>query len=298
MIITRDFAMPIIRAALNEDIGHKDVTTDNIIDGNLYVKAEIVAKDNCILAGIDIAKWVFQCLERYRYLKFNSLAKDGESISKNKRIAIFEANARAVLKGERTALNFLSRLSGIATLTNEYVKKTRPSLVKIMDTRKTTPGLRYFEKYAVNLGGGFNHRMNLSEMILIKENHIQIKSFEEKANTVKDIIDQARNKTKGKMTEVEVRNLNEFKHALDAEPDIIMLDNMSAPDAKKAVVLRNNLSKNVLIEYSGGISLNNVKRIAKTGVDIISVGALTHSAPAIDFSLDIIAKIPRPRRNK
>jgi len=197
--------------------------------------------------------------------------------------------ARAILTAERTVLNFLAHLSGIATQTKGFIEKIKPYKAKILDTRKTTPGLRILEKYAVKCAGGFNHRLGLWDMVLIKDSHKKIRRSKierrlEKVS-IKELIKDARRKNKNKKIEIEVENLREFQDALLARPDIIMLDNMDLKRIKKALVLRRG--RRPLIEVSGNITLNNVRAIAKTGVDMISIGSLTHSVKAIDFSLEV-----------
>jgi len=219
---------------------------------------------------------------------FNLLKQDGERIKKGEKVVLVQGKVKSILSAERTALNFLQRLSGIATFTAKYVEKIKGTKAKILDTRKTTPGLRVLEKYAVKAGGGENHRMGLFDMILIKENHIKA------AGGISDAIKNARSKYRTKKIEVEVGNLSEVKEAIGSEsagslgPDWMMLDNMKIQQMKKAVRMIRSISPNIKIEASGGINLKNVRKIALTGVDFISVGALTHSAPALDLSLILI----------
>lgn len=214
-------------------------------------------------------------------IKVMPLVLDGRTFKAEEVIAYIEGDAQAILTAERVALNFLSHLSGIASLTAKFVKAVKPCRTKIMDTRKTTPGLRPLEKYAVRVGGGYNHRMSLYDQILIKDNHLKI--VDSRWSIVHRIIENA--KRKKIKTEIEVTNLKEFKSAIRIKPDIIMLDNMSLREIKAAVKFRNSLSTK--LEASGGVNLNNVKKIASTGADIISIGALTNSAKPIDFSLEI-----------
>ncbi len=295
MKLSRENVLPIIKAALKEDIGSGDITTEPLFKEEApFVKGHIFAKSTGIIAGLDIAKWTFE--ELGRRVKFISLVRDGRYVKRFQRLAIIKGPAGLVLKGERTALNFLAHLSGIATLTNLFVKKISGTKAKIFDTRKTTPILRYLEKYAVRVGGGYNHRMGLWDGVLIKDNHIDSyrpQTTDHRPQTIKDVITIM--KEKGyKRIEIEVKDLKEFKAALESGADIIMLDNMKLSDIKKAVQIRNNLclksqvsSLKSLIEISGGVSLQNVRNIAKTGVDMISVGSLTHSAPPLDLSLKI-----------
>ena len=270
----------IIRHSLIEDIGRGDITTKLTIPKDKKIKAEIKTKEDCIICGIEIAEKVFKAIDRT--IKFVGLVKDGRAIKSGKAIARITGKAANILTAERVALNLLSLLSGIATTTRAFVKHIEPYKTKITDTRKTLPGLRDLQKYAVRVGGGHNHRMGLDEMILIKDNHIKVTEGYEKLPSV----------PKGFKIEIETQNLDEFKHALYFKPDIIMLDNMSLEDIKEAVKIRNNTEFKshhlpTKLEASGGVNFDTVKKIAATGVDIISIGALTHSVKAIDMNLDI-----------
>ena len=217
-------------------------------------------------------------------IKFMPLVSDGKSFKTNAVIARVEGNVQSILSAERAALNFLSRLSGIATLTSKFVNKIKPYKVKIMDTRKTTPGLRLLEKYAVAAGGGCNHRLGLHDQILIKDNHLKAIDYDWAAlcHTIRKY------KKRRVNTEIEVSDLKELNEALKLTPDIIMLDNMGIKEMKAAVKSLRSLRSNIKLEASGGVSLKNVRKIAATGVDMISVGGLTHSSNPIDFSLEII----------
>ena len=278
MKINKERALPIIMSALREDVGAGDITGAVVLEKDINVTANIIAKEQCILCGVDVVKWVFDTIDER--MIFNPLHKDGDRLKKNKRVASLKGSARNILTGERSALNFLARLSGISTLTGSFVEKLKGSKASIFDTRKTIPGLRELEKYAVKIGGGSNHRMGLWDQVLIKDNHLALCSMEDaikkaKARHYKDI-------------EVEVDDLNNFKVALEAGADIIMLDNMKIEDLRKAVRLnKKKKGPRPLLEYSGGVRLEDVAKIAKTGVDRISVGFLTHSTPSIDFSLEI-----------
>jgi nicotinate-nucleotide pyrophosphorylase (carboxylating) len=210
------------------------------------------------------------------------LKRDGQKVRKGEKIASIEGKAKDILTAERTALNFLQRLSGIATMTSKYVEKTKRTKAKILDTRKTTPGLRTLEKQAVKAGGGQNHRMGLFDMFLIKENHIKA------AGGITQAVKKAKSRRKKEKIEVEVRNPSELKEALQSKPDWIMLDNMSTEQMKKAVSIIRAVDPKIKIEASGNVNLKNVRKIALAGVDFISVGALTHSAPALDLSLILI----------
>lgn len=284
MKLTKERVLPIIMNALSEDMGSGDITSSVIFEKDENIMADIVANEECVFAGSDIARWIFDSLDER--VIFRPLCNDGDNIRKGKRVISLKGSIRNILAGERTVLNFLGRLSGISTLANRIVKKVKRTGVKIFDTRKTTPGLRTLEKYAVKVGGGYNHRMGLWDGILIKDNHLdgsQVTSRRSRLRAINDAVTKA--KQKGyKNVEIEVCNLKEFKIALEAGADIIMLDNMHIEDVRKAV----RLSKSgPLLEVSGNITLENVARIAKTGVDRISIGSLTHSAPSIDFSLEI-----------
>lgn len=273
----------IIKKALAEDVGGGDITTKLLFPEPIRIRAKIIAKQDGVVCGIAVVEKVFKLLDTK--LRFNKKVKDGRRVKKGETICAIEGDARAILTGERTALNFLSHLSGIATLTRKYVGKVKPYKVKILDTRKTTPGLRVLEKYAVKCGGGTNHRMGLWDGVLIKDNHIVVVSRQSSVVSIKNLVTNVRKKTNKKI-EIEIENLKQFKEALAAGPDVIMLDNMTIADIKKAVALRNKLTTK--LEVSGGVTLKNVRAIAKTGVDMISIGALTHSAKAMDFSLEVI----------
>ncbi len=270
----------LIHLALSEDIGRGDLTSEAVVDGKLSGKAVILAKQEGILAGLSVAKMVFQMVDPA--VVFKMLKQDGERIKKGGKVASVQGKVKNILSAERTALNFLQRLCGIATLTGKYVEKIGGTKAKILDTRKTTPGLRVLEKYAVKAGGGKNHRMGLFDMILIKENHIRA------GGGIWDAIKKARSSYKRKKIEVEVRNLRELREAIEVMPDWIMLDNMKIQQMKKAVGMIRSVSSAIKIEASGSVNLRNVRKIAQTGVDFISVGALTHSTPALDLSLILI----------
>ncbi len=269
----------IVANALKEDIGSKDLTSENFISGVKSAKARIVAQEDCIICGMDVAAGVFKSLNPK--VKFKALFSDGDKVKKGKVIVEIYGRAADILKAERVALNFLSFLSAISTKTRNFVEAVKPYKAKIIDTRKTIPGLRLLQKYAVRLGGGFNHRYTLDEMILIKDNHLLILGG----------IENIENLPQNYSTEVEVKNLKEFQIALKLSPDIIMLDNMSPANMKKAVKLRNklpNMGKIPQLEASGGVTLKNVKNIASSGVNTISIGALTHTIDSINLSLEIL----------
>ena len=268
----------IIKIALREDTGERDITSVATIPKDKYAKAILLAKENCVVCGLGLAAEVFKIQDKN--IKFKPRVSDGQKIKKGKIIAYISGRAQSILTAERVALNFLSLLCGVATKTRAYADKVKPYKVKILDTRKTIPALRELQKYAVRIGGGYNNRMRLDEMALIKDNHVKILSPKLK---LKDLIQRIPKNIK---IEIEVRNLREFKEALEARPDIIMLDNMKVADMAEAVLLRGGAMPK--IEVSGNVNLNNVRGIAKTGVDMISVGALTHSVQAIDISLEIL----------
>ncbi|MDD5583639.1 MAG: carboxylating nicotinate-nucleotide diphosphorylase [Candidatus Omnitrophica bacterium] len=278
-----------IKMALQEDIGRVDITTLFTIPYHFKIKSVLFAKEDGILCGIDVAKRVF--FEKSRNITFKALKKDGETFKKGEKIALISGDARIILSCERVALNFLSLLSGIASNTRQFVEKVKGSSTKILDTRKTTPNLRVLEKYAVRTGGGTNHRSNLQDAILMKDNHLRAGKFIR--NGVFDVIRMAKcisylRTLAGVKLEIEVEELSEFKGVIKYAPDVIMLDNFTVPNLKKAVVFRNKYYPTVKLEASGGINLSNVSAVAKTGVDFISIGSITHSPKAIDFSLEVL----------
>ncbi|MBI5327186.1 MAG: carboxylating nicotinate-nucleotide diphosphorylase [Deltaproteobacteria bacterium] len=268
----------IIETALLEDVGSGDITTMAVVDRNVEGSAEIIAKEDMVVAGALIAEAVFKTIDAK--IEFKAFVKDGDRVKKGKIIAAVSGRLSAIFIGERVALNFLQRLSGIATLTSRFVNNVKGLKVKILDTRKTTPGLRILEKYAVRMGGGFNHRFGLCDGVLIKDNHIAA------VGRIAEAVCRAREKApKNMLIEVEVKNMTEVKEAIIAGADVIMLDNMKPSVMKQAV---KTIGKAALIEASGGVNLKNIRAIAKTGVDFISVGALTHSARAVDISLEVV----------
>jgi len=281
-----------IRLAIQEDIGHGDITSFLIVPEGKKAAADIIAKEECILAGMPFVKEVFNIIDPRVDIK--NFFDEGANVKRGDIIAKVSGSARSLLSGERISLNILQRVSGIATIANRFVKKVKGLPVKITDTRKTIPGMRIMEKYGVIIGGGVNHRFGLYDGILIKDNHIKI------AGGVRKSVELAKKGHHLLKIEVEVKNLDEFKEVLDAGADVIMLDNMSIDDMKKAVEIRNSKSgikseiraknKNyrVLLEASGNVDLENVRSIAETGVDIVSVGVLTHSAKAVDISMKIV----------
>lgn len=280
----------IVKEALEEDIGRCDITTIYTVPPHIQGKAVIIAKESGLLCGIKVVRAVFKELDKH--IIFKSLKNDGEVFQKNEQIASISGRYFAILSAERVALNFLSLLSGIATLTRAFVNAVRGTSTKIMDTRKTTPNLRILEKYAVRLGGGHNHRKSLEEEILVKDNHLRAGSFirQGKINEgkIEELIKAA--KASSLRIEIEVEALHEFKSIIKYKPDVIMLDNFSIAHTRKAVEFRNSNFAGVKLEASGGISLKDVAAVAKSGVDFISVGSITHSPKAIDFSLEILDK--------
>ena len=263
-----------IKVALEEDIGTGDITTNAVISDKEVTVGKVIAKEDLMLCGLNIFEYVFLCLDKN--IKIDTKHTDGEKVQNGSTLLTFSGNICSLLAGERVALNILQRLSGIATLTKKFVEKI-PSTVRVLDTRKTTPGMRALEKYAVRCGGGSNHRFGLFDAVLIKDNHIKA------AGSITKAVEKARkNIPHPQKIEVEVKKIEEVKEALQAECDIIMLDNMSPGQVKKAVKIINKRSR---IEISGNIRLSNIQNIASEGIDYISVGALTHSAPAVDISM-------------
>jgi nicotinate-nucleotide pyrophosphorylase (carboxylating) len=273
----------IIDRALAEDLGKGDVTTEALIPGHWRGMAFVVAKKEGILAGINVAKQVFHRVDPE--LSAEILLQDGARVMPGTRIAKVSGSIASILKAERVALNFVQHLSGIASETNRYVEAVKGLPVRIMDTRKTTPGLRSLEKHAVKVGGGENHRMNLGDGVLIKDNHLA--ALRSQGLNIKEVVAKARQHAPQRLpVEVEVRTVSEALEAVEAGADIILLDNMSLEDMRSAVKCINGRA---LVEASGGITLDNVRAVAETGVDFISVGALTHSARALDISLELEA---------
>jgi nicotinate-nucleotide pyrophosphorylase (carboxylating) len=291
----------LIRRALAEDVGSGDVTCLATISATAVAHARIIAKTPLVCAGLPIAALVFRTLDAD--IAVQLLAQDGDLVEKERELAKIHGHARAILSGERTALNFLAHLSGIATLTHQFVERLAGTNAKIRDTRKTTPGLRMLEKYAVRMGGGTNHRIGLYDAILLKENHIAV------AGGVKPALDQAHAYSSSQMRpqemtayesiaatrgnaantslpiQIEVRDERELREALEAGAESVLLDNMTPEAAKTCVQLARSLRHDVVVELSGGITLDNARAYAETGADFLSSGALTHSAPAADLSL-------------
>ena len=266
---------PILRRALEEDIGTGDVTTMATIQPGVQASAELVAKEDFILSGIDVAQRVFYLLSQET--AFEKLIEDGQSVKRGDVLAWLKGDAAVLLQGERVALNFLQRMCGVATLTAAFVKQIEDTGAVVVDTRKTTPGLRVLEKYSVRMGGGGNHRMALYDAVLIKENHVSA------AGGIASAVSRARQSVPHtQKIEVEVRDQAEVAEALDAGADILLLDNMSTEELRAAVRM---IDGRAVTEASGGVNLETIREIAETGVQLISVGALTHSYHAVDISM-------------
>lgn len=272
----------LIELALKEDGVFNDVTTKSLIPKEKKAKAVLIANKSGILCGTKIFAEVFKTIDKK--CKVHTIKSDGAEIKKSDHILEIDGPAYAILAGERTALNFLQHMSGIATLTNEFVRASKNGKTKIYDTRKTLPGYRDMAKYAVRCGGGANHRMGLSDMVLIKDNHLSLtKNLPEKTK-------QLRKTYKNMLIEVECENIDQVKHALDAKADIIMLDNTKLANTKKMInLIRKSSTKNYKpeIEISGGVNHQSIKQFAKLGIERISIGMITHSAPALDITLEI-----------
>jgi nicotinate-nucleotide pyrophosphorylase (carboxylating) len=288
-------AIQLVKYALSEDVGTGDITSLNTIKSGIHARAAIVAKEPGVIAGLDVARLTFR--EADATLKFRLLAKDGDRVEAGVAVAQVVGDAGSVLKAERTALNFLQRLSGVATLTRRFVDRVAGTGVTILDTRKTTPGLRFLEKYAVKCGGGENHRLALWDMYLVKDNHIRA------AGGLTAAIDRISRTRQGDLLlEVEVESLDQLREALRPEVDRILVDNRPMDEVRRAVEtvdawcrdhapdsprMPEGAKRWPEIEVSGGVTLDNVRGYAESGVNYISVGALTHSAPALDLSLEI-----------
>ncbi len=270
----------IVRTALAEDRAHEDVTTQAVVDPDLVARARLVAREAGVVCGLGVAACVFATLDER--VTFQAHASEGAHVTAGAVIATVAGPAQAVLSGERTALNLVQRLSGVATLTRRFVEAAGGTPCAILDTRKTTPGLRDLEKYAVRCGGGTNHRRDLATMAMIKDNHRE--AVARQGGTLTDAVVAIRRHSPGTPVEIEVDTLDEIEAALAASPEWVLLDNMTTAQMREAVAIVGGRAK---LEASGGVNLGRVAGIAATGVDAISVGALTHSAPALDVSLDI-----------
>jgi len=272
----------LLRSFLAEDIGTGDITTETTVSSLQRGRGEVIAKSPLTLAGIELFAEVFRVLDAGTEVQL--LSHDGEALMPGQVPARLSASARALLTGERVALNLLQRLSGVATRTHQFVHAIAGTQAQILDTRKTTPGLRALEKYAVRVGGGKSHRKDLGEAVLIKENHIRLAGGVSAALAAAQAV-----KGRVKWIEVEVTNLDELRAALRHDPDVILLDNMKPPLVRQAVEMihKHEAPNKILAEASGGITLENVREFAEAGVDWISIGALTHSAAAVDLSFEI-----------
>jgi nicotinate-nucleotide pyrophosphorylase (carboxylating) len=282
----------IIDLALAEDLGYGDITSETLIPPELQGSAYIMAKAAGVLAGGEVVRMIFSKVDLT--LKTELPIADGAIIKPGDVVCAVSGGVVSILKGERVALNFLSRLSGIATYTAHFVAETKGLRARIFDTRKTTPGLRQLEKYAVHLGGGQSHRLHLGSAILIKDNHLT--ALRSLGMSLKDIVAKAKQKApKGLVVEVEVSTLDEALAAAEGGADVIMLDNMSPDEIRRVKGL---IPGHIKTEASGSITLENVRRVARAGVDIISIGALTHSAPTLDFSLELEPASVKPDSTK
>ena len=271
----------IIDRALEEDLGWGDVTTDSLIPDDMEGKASVISGGEGVLAGVEVLKKVFLRIDPS--LEVKARLDDGERLSVGQIIAVIKGRVSNILRGERVALNFLQRMSGVATETACYVDKVQGLPVRIADTRKTVPGLRVLDKYAVRIGGGINHRLHLGDGILVKDNHLAV--LRSKGVNLKDIVAKTRqNHPRTLQVEIEVASIEEAEAATEAGADIVLLDNMDVEDMQRAV---DAIRSRSLIEASGGLTLGNVRRVAEAGVDFISVGCLTHSAKALDIRLEI-----------
>ncbi len=260
---------------MSEDLRPSGDITTQLIKNNKKIKAKIISNERCVVGGLNFVKEAFKYSDKK--IVFKKKTKDGKKIKKGKVVAIIHGKPKAILKSERVALNFLSLISGVATITRKFVDKVKGKKCKICCTRKTAPNLRSIQKYGVKLGGGLNHRFNLSDEILIKDNHISIDG------NIRNLVKRATKNKKGKKITVEVDNLSQLKKIINLKFNRILFDNMSPKNLRKGVGLSNKLYET---EASGGITLKNVRKIASTGVKRISVGKITHSAPAVDFKLD------------
>ena len=275
--ISQKYIKTIVKQALQEDLRPSGDITTRIIK-NKKVTAKIIAGQNCIVGGLSFAKEVFKISDKK--ITFKAKTKDGRKINRGKVIAILKGNASGILKSERVALNFLGLISGVATTTNRFVKKVKGKSCKICCTRKTLPNLRLIQKYGVRLGGGINHRFNLSDEILIKDNHISVNK------NIRDLVKRAIKNRRGKKITVEVDNLGQLKKIVGLKFNRVLFDNMNPKNLRKAVKMSKRFYET---EASGGVTLKNIRKIAGTGIKRISIGQITHSAPSIDLKLDFIS---------
>ena len=274
IILSKNFIINTVKLALNEDLYPNGDITSNLINDNRVIKAKIICNENALVAGIDFAKQTFLLIDKK--IKFRILKKDGSLVKKHSVIAIIQGKAKNILLAERVALNFLSHLSGIATKTNHFVKIVKGKS-KICCTRKTIPNMRVIQKYAVKVGGGTNHRFNLSDEFLIKDNHIA-------SSNIKEVVTKAIQNKKGRKITVEVDNITQLKKIIGLKFETVLLDNMSIQNLRKSIKI---IGSKYETEASGNVSLRNIKKIASTKVNRISIGSLTHSFNAIDFKLEI-----------
>ena len=265
-----------------EDSADHDITSISVFDNNIKCNAVIESRDHGVLCGVDFAEMVFRQIDST--IVISKVIEDGTEIFEGDVVLDLKGNVNTILAGERIALNLLQHLSGISTLTAQFVESVKSTDAVIMDTRKTIPGLRKIQKYAVKMGGGHNHRMNLADGVLIKDNHIKFSEIN--GLSISDVVNKSRSKVgKSVKIEIEVDDLDQFRKVIDVRPDIILLDNMDVETMEMAVKINEGRA---ILEASGGVKINNVKSIAETGVDLISVGALTHSVNALDMSLTIL----------
>ena len=263
-----------VKRALNEDLQYGDITTESVVLDHKIAKVDIIAKEKGVIAGTEVFKMVFKILGD---VEVDFSVNDGEEVEEGQHFGQVSGDAKKILMGERVALNYMQRMCGIATLTREFVERLEGTKVKLLDTRKTTPNMRIFEKYAVKVGGGTNHRFGLNDGVMIKDNHI------EAAGGIKNAVSLARkNSPFVRKIEVEVESIEQLKEALETKADIIMLDNMDIKTLKEAVKLIDNRAE---VEASGNVTLDNIREIAKTGVDFISTGSVTHSFKVLDISM-------------
>ena len=275
--INNKYIKSIVYHALREDLKPLgDITSKNI--NNKKITAKIITGQNCIIGGLNFAKETFKILDKKTMFKTKTI--DGKKVKKGKVLAILKGNAKSILKAERVALNFIGLISGVATITNKFVKKVNGKSCKICCTRKTLPNLRLIQKYGVSLGGGINHRFNLSDEILIKDNHIAINK------NIKNLVQRSIKNRKGKKITVEVDNINQLKKIIGLKFNRVLFDNMNIKNLRKAVKIS---KKYYETEASGGVTLKNIKKISSTGVNRISIGQITHSAPSVDCKLDFIS---------
>ena len=275
--INQKYIKTIVQQSIREDLRPSGDITTRIIK-NKKISAKIIAGENCIVGGLSFAKEAFKISDKK--ITFKSKTKDGKKVSRGKVLAVLKGSASGILKSERVALNFLGLISGVATTTNKFVKKVKGKSCKICCTRKTLPNLRLIQKYGVRLGGGTNHRFNLSDEILIKDNHISVNK------NIRDLVKRAMKNRRGKKITVEIDNLSQLKKIMGLKFNRILFDNMNPKNLKKAVKISKRFYET---EASGGVTLGNVRKIAATGVKRISIGQITHSAPAVDFKLNFIS---------